>query len=195
MLRDLLHRAVAHPAVYDRVQALAGDREVRRRLAPFIAAAEGIVLDLGGGTGNSQTLVRPPGRYVLVDIDREKIDGFVRKRLSGEAVRCDVTQLCFGGRSVHTALCMAVSHHLDDTQLRQLFAEAARVVAGRFVFLDPVRTDRLTSRALWRYDRGSYPRRAEELKAAMGECFVIEHAEQFTIHHTYVLMLGAPYNA
>jgi SAM-dependent methyltransferase len=192
MIRDLLHRVVSHPGVYDRVQELAGVREIQRRVAPFLALAEGTVLDVGGGTGNFRELTPRAARYVLIDLDTEKVAGFTRKYPDGTALVGDGTSLCLGNASVDTALCVAVSHHLDDGQLHALFAEAARVAVNRVVFVDAVRTDRPVSRLLWRYDRGSHPRDAAVLEDAMRSRFALEHVERFTVYHTYLLMVGAP---
>ena len=192
MIRRLLHRLVAAPAVYDRVQSLAGADEIRRRIAPLLPDDGGIVLYLGGGTGASRVLAPPGSRYVLLDLDPEKLAGFSRGHRTGDAIVGDVTRLCIRDRGVATALCVAVSHHLDDAQLPRLFEEAARVVSGRFVFLDATRTDRWASRALWHYDRGSNPRRAEVLEAEMARHFRLVHAERFAIIHTYSLLVGEP---
>lgn len=190
MIQGFLHRLVSKPAVYDWVQALAGATQVRRRLTPFLAGARENVLDIGGGTGGAYEFVPSSARYIVVDIDPEKIDGLKRKGSPGSAVVGDATSLCFADASVHTALCVAVSHHLDDRQLRAMFAEAARVVQERFIFVDALRTERIASRALWHYDRGSHPRTAAVLEAEMSRLFVLEHVEIFTIYHSYVLIVG-----
>jgi ubiquinone/menaquinone biosynthesis C-methylase UbiE len=188
----LAHRVVAHPSVYDLVQTLAGARELQRRVRPFLAESDGVVLDVAGGTGAFGAAVPATSQYLLLDLDPQKVSGFRAKRLPGDALVGDATALCLRDRSVDTALCVCAAHHLDDAQLRRFFAEAARVVRRRLVFLDPLHTDRVVSKLLWRYDRGSNPRTAATLEAEMNRGFVVEHAEQFRIHHSYTLLVGTP---
>jgi ubiquinone/menaquinone biosynthesis C-methylase UbiE len=195
MIRRLAHRVVARPVVYDLIQRLAGADEIRRRVSPFLADSPGPVLDLAGGTGAYRDAVPAATPYLLLDLDPEKVSGFRAKRLSGDALVSDATALCLRDQSVDAALCLCAAHHLDDAQLRDLFAEAARVVRRRLVLVDPLRTDRVASRLLWRYDRGSNPRVARTLAAAMSQSFVLEHSEQFRVFHTYALLVGTPRRA
>jgi SAM-dependent methyltransferase len=192
VLRAIAHRIVAHPAVYDRVQAAAGAAAVRQRLAPFLADATGPLLDIGGGTGLAAEIVPPAAQHVVLDPDPRKREGVRRTGRSELVVAGDGTRLPFAARSIDTALCVAVAHHLDDDQARALFREAARVTARRFVFHDPVVTHRLTSKVLWHFDRGSHPRPWYVLEEWMERYFTVEHVERYTIHHTYVLLVGRP---
>jgi hypothetical protein len=45
---------------------------------------------------------------------------------------------------------------------------------------------------LWSIDAGSYPRTADELLAALEKDFVVEHEEQFAVHHAYLLCVARP---
>src|SRR5437588_124954 len=56
MFRQLLHRVVALPWVYDTAQLLAGARAVRRRVAAQTALAQG-----------AARVLRPSGRLILTD--------------------------------------------------------------------------------------------------------------------------------
>jgi SAM-dependent methyltransferase len=88
---------------------------------------------------------------------------------------------------------MAVMHHLTDAMLEMVLDEAVRVlkVGGRMILLDPVRNrEILLGRILWRLDRGSYPRTAEELRERLESRFEVTHWEKFTIYHEYVLGIG-----
>jgi hypothetical protein len=65
--------------------------------------------------------------------------------------------------------------------------ELRRVTRERVVFVDAVVSPRLTSRALWRYDRGRHPRSADVLKRELEARFEVVAAEEYTILHRYLL--------
>jgi len=90
-------------------------------------------------------------------------------------------------------MCMAIMHHLTDTMMDQVFEEALRVlrVGGQLILLDAViNRGRWVGRILWRLDRGSYPRTAEELRKNLEGRFKIIHWENFAIYHEYILGIG-----
>jgi hypothetical protein len=45
-------------------------------------------------------------------------------------------------------------------------------------------------RFLWRYDRGSYPRTAEVIQAAIARRYTILSWERFMVYHEYVLCVA-----
>jgi ubiquinone/menaquinone biosynthesis C-methylase UbiE len=194
---SLLHRIVAIPAVYDLVQKLAGrNRSMRLVESHLRSAAGGTVLEVGAGTGMNASLLPPGARYLWLDHDPQKLAGFRARMPHAPALLCDGTRIALRERSVDVALCIAVSHHLTDSQLAELFCEIARVCRTRLVFLDAVaRPDSLISRIMWRYDRGSHPRSPAVLQAAMERYFEIEHRERYVIYHEYLLCVGRPKHA
>jgi len=91
-------------------------------------------------------------------------------------------------------MCMAVVHHLTDEMLEQVLDEALRVRKGdgKIVLLDPViNRERRAGRVLWKLDRGSYPRTAEQLREKLESRFRVVHWEKFAIYHEYVFAVGA----
>ena len=74
MLR-LLHHFAKHGWVYDRIQDLAGAREVYRRLGRHLAATRSPywLLDVGGGTGRTRRLLSDDARYVCLDVEGPKL--------------------------------------------------------------------------------------------------------------------------
>ena len=56
--------------------------------------------------------------------------------------------------------------------------------------IDPVwDSTRPIGKLLWRYDRGSYPRRVEQLDSNLSQCGTIFHREEFTTLHRFVLYI------
>jgi SAM-dependent methyltransferase len=196
-LADILHRVVAQPAVYDAVQFVAGAAELNRRLAASVGALPpgALIVDVGGGTGLPRSLFPDDSVYVCLDPDLVKLRGFRRKQKLGRAVCGDAGALPLPDGSVDLIVCKDVGHHLTDPQLAQMFRECTRVLrpGARMIFIDAVLVaDRLRSRVLWRYDRGSHPRPQEVLRRAMEAELQITDWETFAIHHRYVLGVGPP---
>jgi ubiquinone/menaquinone biosynthesis C-methylase UbiE len=191
---ERLHRIAAHPWVYDRIQILAGQKQTLQRISKQTAAlCPETVVDVGGGTGIWRRLWPAGCRYVCLDTEMPKLKGFRSKVPSGLAVLSDATRMCIATESADVVTCVAVAHHLTDAMLDQIFEEAQRVlrVGGRLILLDPVlNRELLMGRILWRLDRGSYPRTAEELHEKMEGRFKIVHWEKFAIYHEYVFGIG-----
>jgi ubiquinone/menaquinone biosynthesis C-methylase UbiE len=196
-LMQVLHNIAAHPWVYDRIQTLAGQRQVLDRMSKRTAAISAeIVVDVGGGTGASRKLWPVSSRYICLDIEMPKLAGFRSKVPDGLGILSDATQMPIVTGSVDVLMCMAVVHHLTDAMLEQVFDEALRVlkVGGHLILLDPVlNRQRLAGQLLWKFDRGSYPRTEEDLHKKLESRFKIIHWEKFTIYHEYVFGIGARY--
>jgi ubiquinone/menaquinone biosynthesis C-methylase UbiE len=199
MVRDLLHRVVARPWVYDCVQCLVGARTVRRRVAgqtQRIPSASR-VLDVGGGTGAVNDWCQADVDYVCLDIDPVKIEGFLARNPRGRAILADATSIPLADASIDVVLCNSVTHHLDDRQLDAMVAEAARVLrpSGRLILTDAIwKRSRRVGRLFWHYDRGSHPRTAEVLRSTIGGHLRIDHWEHFAVWHEYVLCVAVPFN-
>jgi ubiquinone/menaquinone biosynthesis C-methylase UbiE len=188
------NRILRHPRIYNTIQRLAGLNIICRRLEPHLAQSGRMtVLDVGGGTGLYRACLPDSAWYILLDTDPEKLAGFQpARRGRWSAIRGDASRLALADRSVDYAICMHLTHHLDDEQLRRLVDELARVVRYRVVLQDPVISRRLASAVLWRLDQGSFPRASEALVAAVHEKFEIEEVERYSIVHDYVLLVATP---
>ncbi len=193
MLDRLLHKAVSNHRVYDLVQWAAGADKVRARLVPLLDGADNqSVLDIGAGTGALRSWLPRRCRYLWMDNDSEKLQGYL-SRGGGLAVLGSALQLGLADKSVDQALCVAVAHHLADAELLLAFHEIARVVKRKLIFLDPIDCPtRAASRLLWSIDRGSFPRSPEVLRRFLEESFVLEQAEVFTVLHRYFVCVARP---
>lgn len=189
-LRDLAHS----PRVYELVQAAAGAAKVRERLRPHTRTFAGTrVLDVGAGTGAYVGVVPDPAEYVAIDLDCAQLER-LKEKWPHVATRVgDATRLDLEPKSFDNTLCTFLVHHLDDNGLARFTASIREATRDRLVLVDPLRIERrLRSRLFWSIDRGSYPRRAEELLAALERDFTIEHEERFAIHHAYLLCVARP---
>lgn len=198
MLARLLHWFAAKPWIYDRIQALAGAATVNRHLAtalqPLLRPSLD-VLDVGGGTGLARTLFPADARYVCLDSDPVKLAGFRQKYPDAQAVLADGTHMPIETATVDIVLCRFVTHHVPDDQLPALFREMARVLkpSGSLVFVDAVRGEgRPISKLMWRYDRGSFPRHEEDVRARINNRFQVMSWDRFAVFHPYVLAVARP---
>lgn len=194
MLKPILHRIVAQPFVYDAVQYAAGMQTLREQLRPYLhETAHTSVVDLGAGTGLYLPAFPASARYLWLDLDRDKLRGFqARYQQTRPALLGDGTQIGLQTKSVDYATCIAVLHHLDDSQLPLFVAEVARVVRKGVIILDPLASDAWASRLLWKYDRGSFPRTANQLLTAFSRHFSIEQTTTFKVYHQYLLFSAHP---
>lgn len=88
-------------------------------------------------------------------------------------------------------LWVALSHHLTDCQLEGALAEAGRVARHRLIFLDALQSPSSpVSRLLWGIDRGSHPRPAEILIAAIERHFHLEQIMRYKVYHRYLLCVA-----
>jgi ubiquinone/menaquinone biosynthesis C-methylase UbiE len=191
---DLLHEIASHPWVYDRIQNFAGQKENLDRIARHTGVMDAAtVVDVGGGTGTSRTIWPTNCRYVCLDLEMPKLEGFRSRVPDGLAVLSDATRMPIANSSVDVVMCMAVVHHLTDAMFDQVLGEALRVLklGGHLILLDPVlNRARLAGRILWRLDRGSYPRTDQDLRQKLESRFKIVHWEKFAIYHEYVFGIG-----
>ncbi|MBZ5676520.1 MAG: class I SAM-dependent methyltransferase [Acidobacteriia bacterium] len=86
-----------------------------------------------------------------------------------------------------------VTHHLTDHQFEQMLRECARVIKpeGSFLLMDAAwKPSRLPGRILWALDRGSFPKTAGQLRAALERHFAIQQRSQIAIYHEYVISMS-----
>ena len=184
MLR-LLHSVASHGWVYDRIQDLVGAREVYRRLGRHLVARPSPhwLLDVGGGTGRTRRVLSDGPATSAWIWKQPKLAQLRRTGRNGVPVQGDATRMPFRTASVDLVVCVDVSHHLTDGELDVALSEVQRVLhpSGRLVFLDAVLNERWIGRTLWGLDRGSHPRRAADLRAAVTRAFRIRDEEQFRL--------------
>jgi ubiquinone/menaquinone biosynthesis C-methylase UbiE len=195
MLLELAHRIASHPWVYDKIQRAAGVSRVYAKLAPLLLSGSEnqLVLDIGGGTGTLKNHCSPSHRYVCLDIEWKKLQGFRGKFPKGLGIWGDAANLPISSGSVDTVICMFVAHHLDDELLPRVLSEVERTLraGGRVILLDPVMDmRRIAGRILWKLDRGSFPRTPAILKSVLEQRFALVHWDQFAVWHGYILGVG-----
>lgn len=195
MLTSILHRLVAVPWIYDLSQVLAGVRTIHARLAPQLSLIKPgtVVVDVGGGTGTLKRLCPQSASYLCLDIDRQKLRGYLQKQPNGRAVQCDGTRTPLRNESVDAVLVIFVSHHLPESTFPDVLSECARILkdSGVLILLDPLWVpSRLAGRLLWRLDRGAFPRTAAALEEAMATRFAIKIRDRFAVYHEYALYVG-----
>jgi ubiquinone/menaquinone biosynthesis C-methylase UbiE len=199
MITGLLHRVVARPWVYDLAQTLVGANTVRRRLAARIDPLRDarLVLDIGGGTGSIAEFWSESSRYICLDIDPLKLQGFIAKNPTGTALLADATRIPIADGTVDVVLCTNVTHHLTDPLFDRMISECARVLKpeGKLILSDAIwAPQRRAGRLIWRYDRGSFPRTAEVLRDAISKYLSIEQWDQFAIWHEYIISVAGHRN-
>jgi ubiquinone/menaquinone biosynthesis C-methylase UbiE len=195
MFRELLHRVVSRPLGYDLAQRLAGAKKVRRRLAAQIEPlrAASMVLDIGGGTGSVGQMWNSSTKYICLDIDPVKLQGFAAKNPAGIALLADAAQVPIADESIDVVLCTNVTHHLPDGVLERMIGESARVLkrGGSFVLSDAIwAPGRRTGRLIWRYDRGTFPRTADVLRETISRRLAVRCWDQFAIWHEYIICVA-----
>ena len=198
MLNRLASRIAAVPRIYDCIQTVAGDDVVQRKLGDWLRTLppRSRLIELGGGTGLAAQSVRDDVVYVCLDLDRDKLQRFVRQHRGARALAADATRCPIRAGAADAVMAVKVTHHLDDAQLAAMVAEAARILrhGGMLIVVDAVRTKRIASRLLWSLDRGAYPRTADAIQSAIASAFAPVHAEDFSIRffHQFLLYVGHP---
>jgi SAM-dependent methyltransferase len=136
------------------------------------------VLDLGCGSGR---FVLGDCEYVGIDPNPKYID-YCRKHLIGRFEQMSGEQLRLPDQHFDMVLSFSVGHHVPDTRLSQVFAEARRVLKddGVFLFGDVVRPIvgwRSAASLLEWLDEGESFRTEDACLALLAPYFIVEHRE------------------
>lgn len=195
MIDKVLHGVAANSIIYDLIQRLAGVQVVHETLAAQIEkfAPLGNVLDVGGGTGMAGYMWPASCQYICLDIDPRKLTAFHRKYPNGRGLLGDAADLPVRSGGVELVQYLFVMHHIPDDRLARLFRESVRALSdgGKIIVVDPLwAPGRWASRLLWKYDRGSYPRRPETLHDCISAHFSIRYWERFAVYHEYVICVA-----
>jgi ubiquinone/menaquinone biosynthesis C-methylase UbiE len=190
-LLNTIHKAASVGWVYDSIQTLAGVPFLESHLRRCLSDRSGRVLDIGGGTGALSRLLPPACTYTCLDNEMPKLQRCAQ-RAPGGALLGDATQMPVQSGSVDVVTVVNVTHHLTDDQFEQMLRESARVMKanGSLVLMDAVwKPSRIPGRLLWALDRGSSPKTADALRAALERHFRLESWNQVAIYHQYILAM------
>ena len=188
-LLAVLHKALSIGWFYDLTQFLGGSSILRRRLRPYYAACHGLVLDVGGGTGNVGLLLPAGCAHFCLDNELPKLERFSAKAL-GSPLLADGTRIPIRSGSIDFVTCNQVSHHLTSDQFEAMLRESARVLkpAGSLIFMDAVlKPSRLPGRILWTLDRGAHPKSSLDLRQAVERHFSVEKWDRLALYHEFVI--------
>jgi SAM-dependent methyltransferase len=182
VLLAALQRACRLPAVYRATQYIAKPTTSRFRslLRRHVhVAPHHRLLDLGCGIGNYCADLG--GDYHGVDNNPDYI-ATVRRRHSGTFEVMDCTALTYSNRYFDHVVSIAVTHHLDDSDLRAMLQGALRVCRndGIVHVVDAIlpQTGNRTFKRLWfGLDAGRFPRSYDLLRDAISRHGVIAAEE------------------
>jgi SAM-dependent methyltransferase len=167
-----LQRACSRPAVYRATQYIAKPTTSRFRFLlrrHVRVAPHHRLLDLGCGIGNYRADLG--GDYHGIDINPGYIAA-VGDKHSGTFEVMDCTALTYSDRYFDQVVSIAVTHHLDDSQLQAMLQGALRVCRddGIVHVVDAIlpQTGNRTFKRLWfGMDAGRFPRAYDLLRGAI----------------------------
>lgn len=196
MMLNTLHKLASAGPVYDSIQTACGIKLIYRRFRRILGAYSGFhtVLDFGGGTGRFQSLMPANCKYYCLDNEAPKLQRFRSRTAGALAILGDATTTPVAGARIDLAVCLAVSHHLNDFELQQMLSEIKRVLrpGGHLMFYDALwRRSWLPGRLLWSLDRGSNPRTKETLLGILTQHLRIIHQEEFRLGHEYLVLVAS----
>jgi SAM-dependent methyltransferase len=190
-----LQHLAQNPRMYDLSQTIAGRPKFTghfKRYIPVTGERPIRILDVGGGTGHYRILWPAASTYICLDLEWPKLQGFKAAHPNDMALQGDATVMPIKPASVDYVQCIAVSHHLTDTQFTRMLIEIRQVLKpkGMVVFVDPVwNPKRWRGKLLWAMDRGSYPRTPEQISELIKPHFQMAAWDSFAIHHEYIIGL------
>lgn len=183
----LLHQFVSTGWGYDLCAFLGGSSVTRSRWRAFFQPCRGLVLDVGGGTGQVAELLPAGCSYVCLDVDMLKLKRHQAKG-NGSGLLADAKRIPLSDGTVDFLTCLAVTHHLADEELDSFLREAGRVLkrGGQLLLADAVwKPTRLPGRVLWAMDRGANPRSLPDLREAVERHFRVQVTQHFAFYHEY----------
>ncbi len=177
------------PLVYRAVQLFPGyflTQAYRRLLFRHLRAAPSeTVLDVGCGTGNYVDYF-PQQRYIGLDINPDYIEHATR--IHGQAANAtyvclDLNKLKDANLNADYGFCLAVTHHLTDSELQDMIRNVLESVRSAFIIVDlclPSIWSNPVGYLLVKLDRGKYGRPREKLIAVVEKvCRVKEVSTDF----------------
>jgi ubiquinone/menaquinone biosynthesis C-methylase UbiE len=196
MITKILQAIFSVPFFYNQMQIFFGSN-VKKGLVKkhyTFLSSQAVILDLGGGTGLYRDLWPKNYKYICLDNDTTKLNGFLKNHPGDTGLFADAARIPLKDKSVHVVFCSSMSHHLTQDVLMTVLAEGARVLHpdGKFMFLDAVlRQESPLNRFLWSLDRGEHPHTEDVLLSCFQKYFNVETFEKFSRYYDFIFMAGS----
>lgn len=173
--RRPLEALLNHPRLFVASQVLGAGtlRRYRLLLERHVPVQPGDrLLDVGCGVGAFQGDFACT--YIGVDYNADYMRNAVQSGGPGRFAAMDATRLAFADEVFDRVVTIAVLHHLSDSQVLDILAEAQRVAkpgAGLHIVeaILPVRPGDRLKEWIFRHDRGRHPRSLETLRALLDQ--------------------------
>lgn len=183
MLQQYIHYLANKPFILDLLRRIleANHRGEKRVIREEFAGQEGIMLDLGCGTGVFSPLFG--SGYVGIDISPLYI-AYARKKHDKTFQVMSADRLLFPDVHFDSIFVNGVLHHLDDATVRTVVAEMRRVLkpSGQAVVMEDIPAVTFVSKIIRGLDIGDHIRPAESYRRLL--------AERFTILREYPMRTG-----
>jgi len=174
---EYLRRVLAIPAAYQLWWSFVGGATVAKVLVnDYVQPVTGArILEIGCGPGTILSYL-PPSDYLGFDLSPKYIE-LARRRFPKARFVCErVSQISLAGeQSFDVVLALAIIHHLDDAEARQLFQIAHDVLkpGGKLVTIDGVWAGGQSRGARWllKRDRGEHVRSEQEYLGIASQVF------------------------
>ena len=195
MLRAILHRAVAHPAIYDFTQRIAGGGHVADCLRDHIGTRKDsakVVADIGGGTGLFRHLWPNAKTYICGELDAAKL-GAYHQRFTNDHAVCMDGAMALAPESCDAIMIVFVLHHVPDEAVNGFLEGCVKALrpGGALFIADPVWAPRrIAGRMLWSVDRGSHPRTPDTLRDLVSAHISITNERSTSVYHEYWIATG-----
>lgn len=168
-----IRSVLSYPWIYDALQNIMGAKQIRTELvSEFIRPADDChLLDIGCGTGIMLPYLPSSVKYWGYDVSQGYIDSAREQFPNRGHFHCGILtpDMLATLPKFDVVLAIGVLHHLNDEEVRGLFALAHEALneGGRVVTLDPCFADRqnLIARYLISKDRGQNVRKPDEYRA------------------------------
>ncbi len=197
MIRQLVHRVLEVPWVFEMQQRLCNDYSgIRKHFLDYVDGEGLDILDIGCSTGTCARAVFDMSRnhYTGIDIVPEYVERAGKANPHGTFLAMDARDIAFDDDSFDVVMFVGALHHMNDQIIHDCFAEIERVLRPNGVVLcaEPVFTPgKPVSNLFLRNDRGEYIRDEPGYRALFGNMPVLRQEYfRFSIHRFCSFVLG-----
>lgn len=160
-----LHNFFENPRIYNLVTTIFSfnNKRLKKYLPELLKVKDSdYLLDIGCGTGKYAIF---SCRYIGIDPNKDYID-YAKKHHLGTFLKMDGTDLKFPDQTFDFVINISTLHHVSDETTIKMIDAMKRVCKkdGYIYIVDVVYPKNLLGYLLFKFDRGRYRRRFEELK-------------------------------